>query len=137
MYTMRMLSFPSWRAWVAGVAVLLLVIMVVPAVQAQGGGAQGSLNKGIQDVKTKLGEGGLKDIKVSQAIISVIQFMLGLVALLALGALVWGGIKYIISLGDEKKMASAKNIILAAIIGVLIAGFSLTILTTIKDQIFK
>lgn len=50
------------------------------------------------------------------------NFLLGLVAFLGMVAIIWGGITYITSFGDEKRAAQGKSIILYALIGILIAG---------------
>jgi RsiW-degrading membrane proteinase PrsW (M82 family) len=68
-------------------------------------------------------------------IISVINLLLGLVAVLALAALVWASIMYILSLGDESRAEKAKKIILYAIIGVLLSGLSFLILNVVKGII--
>lgn len=51
-----------------------------------------------------------------------LKIVLAFVAILAVAVLIWGGIKYIISLGDEDSAAEAKKLILYAIIGLLIIG---------------
>lgn len=66
-------------------------------------------------------------------IVKVLQFILSLLALLALIILIIAGLMYLLSLGDERKTESAKKTILAAIIGLLIVGTSLLILTVIQS----
>jgi hypothetical protein len=56
--------------------------------------------------------------------LTVFRAVITLVAVVAVGALIWGGIYYIISLGNDEKMQQAKRIILYAIIGLLIIGVS-------------
>ena len=53
-------------------------------------------------------------------IIRVIQVGLVLVGAIALAAIVWGGIMYILALGDEARASRAKKILLFAIIGLII-----------------
>lgn len=54
----------------------------------------------------------------------IVNWFLGLVGLLAALVLIWGGLKYIISLGDEDQAAEAKRLILYAVIGLLVIGLS-------------
>lgn len=66
-------------------------------------------------------------------IINLITWLLSFIGLLALAAIIWGGIMYILALGDEKRTTKAKAIIFYAIVGVFIAGISFLIITTIKS----
>lgn len=54
----------------------------------------------------------------------IVNWFLGFVGLLAAIMLIWGGIKYIISLGDEQEAETAKKLILYAIIGLLVIGIA-------------
>ena len=49
--------------------------------------------------------------------------------------LVWGGIRYIISGGDSKKVTDAKNTILYAILGLIIAFFAYAIVNFVLNAI--
>lgn len=53
---------------------------------------------------------------------------LGIVALIAIIMLIYGGIRYITSGGDSKKVTDAKNTILYAIIGLIISFLSYAII---------
>lgn len=64
-----------------------------------------------------------------------INWLLALAAVLALLALVVGGLQYIISFGEEAKAARAKKIILYAIAGLLFIGISFALITTINTFI--
>jgi hypothetical protein len=72
---------------------------------------------------------------ITPVILRIVRILLGLVAVLALVALVWASIMYIISLGDESRTEKAKKIILYAIIGVLLSGLSFLILSVIQTII--
>lgn len=65
----------------------------------------------------------------------VIGFLLGLVGLLAMLALVWGGIQFIISFGDETKLKSAKQIVYAAISGLLVVTLSYLIIRVVTQYL--
>lgn len=51
----------------------------------------------------------------------VINLMLFIVGVLAVIMLIWGGIRYVISGGDATKVKDAKNTILYAIVGLIVA----------------
>lgn len=53
--------------------------------------------------------------------------LLYLVGLIAVVMLIWGGLRYVVSGGDAKKVTDAKNTILYAIIGLIISFFSYAI----------
>lgn len=74
---------------------------------------------------------GLSGLTFPTLFANIGTFLTGLVAALALVALVWGGVMYILSLGDESRSARAKHIILYAILGLLVAGLTNLILFTI------
>lgn len=73
------------------------------AVCGQGSGTSGQL----------FGPGGLFTI-----IVNVALFIIGAICVLML---IYGGIKYTTSAGDEKAVTSAKNTILYAVVGIVIA----------------
>ena len=57
---------------------------------------------------------------VISIIFRVINLIFALVSTIALFAIIWGGIMYILALGDESRVAKAKRILLYAIIGLII-----------------
>lgn len=74
---------------------------------------------------------GLSRLTFVDLILKIANFLLYLVAALALVAIIWGGVMYIVSLGDEARSARAKHIILFAIMGLLIAGIAEAIIYTV------
>ncbi len=98
----------------------LLTGGIIPAALAQGeflGGLDSAINEG----KTQQ---GMSDISFETLFGNMAVFLVALVASVALAALAWGGMMYILSLGDEARSARAKHIILFAIIGLLLAGIA-------------
>lgn len=57
----------------------------------------------------------------------ITSIALAIVGALSVIMLIWGGVRYIISGGDSKKITDAKNTILYAIIGLVIAVFAYAI----------
>ena len=73
--------------------------------------------------------GGILD----KTIPSIMTFLFVGASLLALGFLIYGGIKWITSGGDKAGVESARNTIVYAIIGLIIVFFSFAIVNTIGE----
>lgn len=73
----------------------------------------------------------VKNINVFLA--NVINWLLGIVGALVMLALIWGGIKYIISVGDPKKVDEAKQVITWAIVGLAVILLAFVIVVTVKS----
>ena len=63
----------------------------------------------------------------------VINIALWAVGVLAVIMLIWGGIKYATSAGDANKVTSAKNTIMYAVIGLVVAIFAWAIVNYVVD----
>ncbi len=74
---------------------------------------------------------GGANLTVDVLIGRVITWLLGLAALLALLALVWGGMKIILGFTDEENVKEGKKIIKWAIIGIVIVACAYGILATV------
>lgn len=61
--------------------------------------------------------------------------VLYIVGIISVVMLVWGGLRYILSGGDSKKITDAKNTILYAIIGLIIAILAYAIVNFILNTI--
>lgn len=66
--------------------------------------------------------------------ISVTNWLLGFVVLLAILALVWGGVQYVFSTGDEEKVRTGKRTVTYAIIGLIIAGSSYAMVKVVVED---
>ena len=69
---------------------------------------------------------------LSDAVIVVTLYLLSLIGLVALFFIVFAGIKYMFSTGDEEKMRSAKNTFSSAAIGLAVALLAYGILSVIN-----
>jgi len=69
---------------------------------------------------------------LSDAVIVVTLYLLSLIGLIALFFIVFAGIKYIFSVGDEEKMKSAKRTFNSAVIGLAVAFLAYGILSVIN-----
>ena len=65
------------------------------------------------------------------AVVFIINWLLVLAALAALVFLIIGGVRYIVSQGDDEAAEKAKNTILYAIIGLIVIGLSAVVVNFI------
>lgn len=63
----------------------------------------------------------------------IMEWVLGIVGLAAVGMIVYGGVQYIVSGGAEARITSAMKTIKYAIIGLVIVLLSYAFLTAVKD----
>ncbi|HVE80550.1 MAG TPA: pilin [Candidatus Dormibacteraeota bacterium] len=83
--------------------------------------------KGTSNTTTLFGEGG-----TFQQIANILIFLIGAIAVIML---ILGGLQYVISNGDPKKVESAKNTILYAIIGIVVAILAFAIVGFVTGQL--
>ncbi|MDO8511667.1 MAG: hypothetical protein Q7S57_00165 [bacterium] len=67
---------------------------------------------------------GLPEVELPALLLQLVNYALGLVGVLALGFIVYGGFLYITAHGDDKQVTSAKGIIINAIIGIIVIGLA-------------
>lgn len=111
-------------ASLAALAFGAVVVYTVPA------GAQ--ISKGALDAK---GTGTADNIDPtgSDGIVNqVVNFILWAVGIIAVVMLIWGGIRYMTSGGDSNKLTSAKNTIIYAVIGLIVAIFAYAIVAFVN-----
>lgn len=68
---------------------------------------------------------------IQKFIIAIIRFLLGLSALLAFAAIIYGGIRLVASFGSEQNVQTGKNVIKWAVIGIVVIILSYTLLATV------
>lgn len=66
---------------------------------------------------------------------NIINFLLILAGLVAAIYIIYGGVRYIISRGDENEAEAAKNTILFAVIGLIVIGFAAAIVNFVITAI--
>jgi type IV secretion system pilin len=69
------------------------------------------------------GEGSLR-----QLVLTMINYFLGFLGILAVIMVIYGGVTYVISAGEDEKMQSAKKIIMYAVIGIIIVLVSFALI---------
>ena len=65
------------------------------------------------------------------AILNATNWILGFVGMIAVLMLIWGGVVYLTSAGDESKAENGKKTLTYAIIGIVIAGLAYAIVNVI------
>ena len=72
------------------------------------------------------------DTGVFRQVTNTILYFVGIIAVIML---IWGGIRYVVSGGDAKKVTDAKNTILYAIIGLIISFLAYAIVQFVIDAL--
>jgi hypothetical protein len=75
------------------------------------------------------------DDDLSELLGNVIRTLLVLVGMVAVIMLIVGGFRYVTSNGDSAQMSAAKNTILYAVIGVIVAASSFAIVNFVLERI--
>lgn len=107
--------------------------IVSPLFTAATSFALGPVQSGIEAARavdvpaTVLGDGGI--------VTTIINGMLFVVGFLSVVMLIWGGLRYIISGGNSNAVTAAKNTILYAIVGLVIAIFAYAIVNFVINTL--
>jgi hypothetical protein len=97
----------------------LLAFGVILALGAPEVAAQGSIQEGVQSAQ---GQGVPTNLFGDAGIITTItNILLFIAGALAVIMLIWGGIRYTISGGNSANVTAAKNTVLYAIVGLIVA----------------
>jgi hypothetical protein len=67
------------------------------------------------------------------AALALFNYALWFVGLIALGFLVWGGVQFVMSGGDDGKVGKARSTILYSIVGIIIVLISIGIINWLKS----
>ena len=105
-----------------------LSMLTSGAIFAQG--ASGGVGGGIEAANT--GENPESINTVIQNVIRILLFIVGAAAVIML---IIGGIRYVLSSGDQNAVAGAKNTILYAIIGIIVAVLAWAAVDFVFQQI--
>lgn len=117
-----------YRSFFFVASIALLALIVFPAA-AQLNTFQDCSGLGIADCSNASGEGLAKKLG------DIINVVLTLVGVVALGVVIYGGVQYILSSGDDKKADQAKHTILYAVIGLIVIGLSAVIINFVIGAI--
>ena len=110
------------------VASLTLAVMVAPVAFGLDGGVQGGADSARGDDQTAelFGSAG-----IFKTITNVLLFVLGAISVIMI---IIGGLRYVISGGNSTAVTAAKNTILYAIVGVIVALLAYAIVNFVLDS---
>jgi hypothetical protein len=94
--------------------------------------AQADLNSGLDTLKNETGMGGTELVPMIGGIINVIMGLLGVVAVLVI---LYGGFMWMTAAGNEEKVGKAKKLIIAGIIGLVVIFAAFAIATFVISNL--
>lgn len=116
----------------------VLGLVAVPVAQPVAAGSDLSLNEGVDAAKGEdqaaclFGtEAGCAGDGIFRTITNVLLFLIGAISVIML---IIGGIKYTVSGGDSSAVTSAKNTILYAIVGIIVAVLAFAVVNFVIDS---
>lgn len=125
------------KIWLLPLAVVTSLALVPASAMAQGSGPQPDTTnivcRNLSDqlaAECRTGESGL--LSALKTVVNVLKFVIGGAAVLML---IIGGIMYVFSGGDPQNTARAKDTILYAIVGLVIALLAQAIVSFVLDKI--
>jgi len=74
-------------------------------------------------------------VNFDNAVINLTNWVLGFVAMIAVLMIIWGGVMYIGSAGDETKATTGKRVVTYALIGLVISGIAYALVNIIVTVI--
>lgn len=132
--TKKFLEWTILASWlVAGLAALPVAAINDAGATDSGGAAGGSsfsqeAKRGLQEI------GGDKSADLPTIAKTIINFLLFLVGAIAVVIIVYAGFQYVTSAGDSSKVATAKNTIIYAVIGLIVAIMAYAIVNFVVDS---
>ncbi len=104
----------------------------IPVFAANNGGGVGNITAG-GGITNPLGGGPGQTI--TDVLVEIVNWMLGLVGIVALIALITGGARMIMDFGSEEQVKKGKATILWAVIGLLVVILSYAIINIVTSEI--
>lgn len=111
----------------------LVAFATVPAMAAPVNVIDGS-NDACSGDTDICGNSGKKLFDIIKNVINVLLFASGIIAIIMI---IIGGINYTLSSGDNAKVASAKNTVLYAVVGLVVASLAFAIVNFVVARIFQ
>ena len=113
----------------------LLVVPTVALAVAPAASAEGdfTLNNGVKSAQGEgVGEAASDPQTLVKQFVNIFLFAVGALSVIML---IWGGIRYTTSAGDSNKVTAAKNTVLYAIVGLVIAILAYAIVNMVISKI--
>lgn len=113
----------------AAVTTLGLGLAVVPAADAACSSAKDCITSGVDSAGSS---GAPSDVDgLIKTVVNILLFLLGAVSVIMI---IIGGFKYVTSQGDSSSLTSAKNTILYAVVGLVVAIAAFAIVNFVLQQ---
>ena len=126
----------KFQLFIAALAVTLGVSGAVLA-QATTYAACSSPADCVQDGVNKAGGNASKTTDAGEIIQTIVRVLLFLIGAISVIMIIIGGFRYVVSQGDSGAVTSAKNTILYAVIGLVVAIFAWAIVDFVIDNLAK
>ena len=113
-------------------SLIVIGMALVPSMQSIAHAAGSSCSSDLSAVQ------GIFSVQLcspTTAAITIINLMLDLLTVIAIGFIIYGGFQMVLSGGNEKKVTEARSTIVNAIIGLVIAILSFTIVTVVGNTL--
>lgn len=114
---------------------LVVPITAVASTVAVVGTVSAQVDKGLSS--TGQGTGSTTNIDVTSTVTAVVNWLLFFVGVIAVVMLIWGGIRYATSAGDANKVTAAKNTVMYAIIGLIVAILAYAIVSYVSGTLLQ
>lgn len=119
---------------IIGIGIISLLLIISLSVQNSSADFAGSF----KEVANFAGTAGVNVPSSAKAlIISILNIILTLTAIIALIALVYAAFLMITHMGEEDVVKKAKNIIKYAIVGLILLGISAVVVNTVVNEIIN
>lgn len=109
---------------------LMLGVAAVATPAYVGASAKSEINKGINSTGTQTG--GKKLDTTIKTIVNVMLFIIGALSVIMI---IVGGIRYVTSTGDSSRVKAAKDTVMYAVVGLLVALFAYAIVNFVVDKL--
>lgn len=119
------------------VATLSLVISPVAALAQGAGNQQDDPNSVLTQDQAFLGEAGLPIVSVGATVAAIIKAVLGLLGIIFIILIIYAGLLWMTSAGNEDSIEKAKSIMTAAVIGLVITMSAYAITLFVIDSLFR
>lgn len=115
---------------------LVAVVAVLTLAHPMHGVSADSVSDACKGVGLSAGTKGCSSpgVSINDVIKSVVNIISGIVGVVAVIMIIWGGFKYITSGGDSSNVSGAKNTIIYAIIGLVIVALAQLIVHFVLGQ---
>ena len=114
-------------------ALIVMALMVVAiSVFNMLPAASASVKPGINENPVAEDTGGATSLK--DLVLTVIDYFLGFLGLLAVVMVIYGGVTYVSSAGNDEAVGKAKKIIMYALVGIVVILLSFVVVNAITDS---